>query len=120
MLNRPLFTGLSGESRGLGDTKSYGSSSSLALGKGGFDPRSIKPRLVRPIDRKHVELEGQRASLQWFELTRPLSVPARGESNSSAIRYFSPITIESGPTRCSARVLLKPASVNHPMQSVAV
>jgi len=63
MLNRPLFTGLSGESRGLGDTKSYGSSSSLALGKGGFDPRSIKPRLVRPIDRKHVELEGQRTSV---------------------------------------------------------
>ena len=119
MLNRPLFTGLSGESRGLGDTKSYGSSSSLALGKGGFDPRSIKPRLVRPIDRKHVELEGQRTSVVRINPARSLSLRVV-KSNSSAIPYFSPITIESGPTRCSARVLLKPASVNHPMQSVAV
>lgn len=33
---------------------------------------------------------------------------------------FTPMTIESGPTKCSARVLLNPASVIQPMQSAAV
>jgi len=40
------------------------------------------------------------------------SIPARG--------YFRPITMESGPTRCSVRVALNPASVIHSMQSPAV
>ena len=34
--------------------------------------------------------------------------------------YFTPMTIESGPIRCSARVLLNPASVIQPLQSAAV
>jgi hypothetical protein len=34
--------------------------------------------------------------------------------------YFTPMTIESGPTRCSARVVLNPASVIQRMQSAAV
>ena len=34
--------------------------------------------------------------------------------------YFRPITMESGPTRCSVRVVLNPASVIHPTQSAAV
>lgn len=34
--------------------------------------------------------------------------------------YFVPITIESGPTRCSTQALLKPASCIQPMQSAAV
>ena len=35
-------------------------------------------------------------------------------------RYLSPMTIESGPTRCSTRVSRNPASFIHPMQSAAV
>jgi hypothetical protein len=37
-----------------------------------------------------------------------------------ATGYFTPMTIESGPIRCSARVVLNPASVIQPMQSAAV
>jgi hypothetical protein len=37
-----------------------------------------------------------------------------------ATGYFTPMTIESGPIRCSARVVLNPASVIQPMQSSAV
>jgi hypothetical protein len=37
-----------------------------------------------------------------------------------ATGYFTPMTIESGPIRCSARVLLNPASVIQAMQSAAV
>ncbi len=37
-----------------------------------------------------------------------------------ATSYLTPMTIESGPIRCSARVVLNPASVIQPMQSEAV
>lgn len=37
-----------------------------------------------------------------------------------AVAYLMPTTMESGPTRCSARVSLKPASSIQPMQSAAV
>jgi hypothetical protein len=40
-----------------------------------------------------------------------------GKLNSS---YFSPTTIESGPTRCSTWASLNPASFIHPMQSAPV
>ena len=34
--------------------------------------------------------------------------------------YLIPMTMESGPTRCSTRVLVKPASFIQPMQSAPV
>ena len=43
-----------------------------------------------------------------------------GELCLGRYRYLMAMTIESGPIRCSARVVVKPASFIQPMQSAAV
>jgi len=68
-----------------------------------FDPKIIAPT-------RHL---GPNASTWTDTLVPP--VFERGPRG-----YFRPITMESGPTRCSVRVALNPASVIHPMQSAAV
>jgi len=48
---------------------------------------------------------------------------SRGERDGVRLQvggYFTPMTIESGPIRCSAWVVVNPASVIQPMQSAAV
>jgi 2-keto-4-pentenoate hydratase/2-oxohepta-3-ene-1,7-dioic acid hydratase in catechol pathway len=61
--------------------------------------------IVMPSISQAVDYEGE------------LGVGARARC---ATAYFTPMTIESGPIRCSARVLLNPASIIQPLQSAAV
>jgi len=58
--------------------------------------------------------------LVWLGLHSVSMPPVASVGRRSAARYLIPTTIESGPTRCSTRVSLKPASFIQPMQSAPV
>ena len=73
-------------------------------------------RAVVPTKRKHRWHNSRRHALPLL-LAR--AVPHRACSAADH-GYLVPMTIESGPSRCSARVFVKPASLIHVMQSEAV
>ena len=70
-----------------------------------------------PRRRRHPDRAVQRPDAPHERHRRTLD---RGRWLLGHRRYVVPITIESGPTRCSTQALLKPASCIQPMQSAAV
>ena len=61
------------------------------------------------------------ASRSFFEVSELQVIGALlARSGRTAISYFIPTTIESGPTRCSTRVSWNPTSCIQPMQSAPV